>query len=586
MTATSTASWSKKVLFVDLDDSSTRVEQVEVGDMLGLGGKVLGARLLERYLKPEVDPLAPDNVLVFTCSPIATLGLSGSDRFGAFTKSPLTGIWLECYCGGSFGRALTETGWDAVVVRGTAAEPVRLHLSAAGAEVLPAGGLWGLDPGTVETRLLADLPRRSAALVIGVAGENLVRIASVMHEEAHALGRGGMGAVFGSKKLKAVTVTSPGPLKREVGEEFALLRRELSKLAAESPLVANYRRFGTPAVAALTNETGSFPTDLFTKGTAPHRATLEAEHWRDWAEYSSEGCPPCPIRCRHTLTLTDGPQAGRRVHLPEYETVYSFGGSAMVEHARDVAFLNERCNLLGLDSISAGNLAAAAIKARQLGKLPTGPAPGDVEGIDRLLIDIAHRSTPTGDALAEGMDHALDVWGMSEWSISSKGMDPAGYEPRRLLGMALSYAVSVRGACHLRATFYKPELSGLLEGLDDDQFVDTYVDWEDRVTIMDTLTVCRFYRDLLPWERIVAIATELNGAPVTIEQLKALARDTITRIRALNFAFGATPADDTVAERFFSEATDRAPALDRARLEKWVRLYWERRGWTEEGLLP
>jgi aldehyde:ferredoxin oxidoreductase len=144
----------------------------------------------------------------------------------------------------------------------------------------------------------------------------------------------------------------------------------------------------------------------------------------------------------------------------------------------------------------------------------------------------------------------------------------------------------VRGACHLRATFYKPELSGLLEGLDDDQFVDTYVDWEDRVTIMDTLTICRFYRDLLPWERIVPIAAELNGTPVTIEQLKTLARDTITRIRALNFAFGATPADDTVADRFFREPTDKAPALDRTRMEKWVRMYWQRRGWTEEGLLP
>ncbi len=575
----------KRVLLIDLSTSSMRVDEIDVGDMLGLGGKAVGARLLERYLAPDADPLAAENIIVFAASPIATLGLAGSDRFGAFTKSPLTGIWLECYCGGSFGRALTETGWDAVVVQGAAETPVRLHLSAAGAETLPAEELWGLDPGTVEAALLQGLPKRSAVLSIGVAGENMVRIAAVMHEEAHALGRGGMGAVFGSKRLKAVSVTSPGPLRRVVSEELALLRRELSKLAAESPLVANYRRYGTPAVAALTNETGAFPTDLFTKGTAPHRATLEVEHWRDWADYSSAGCPPCPIRCRHTLTLNDGPQAGRRVHSPEYETVYSFGGSAMVEHARDIAFLNERCNLLGLDSISAGNLAAAAIKARQKGALPQGPAPGDVEGIDRLLTEIAERSTPVGEALAEGMDHALAEWGMGDWSITSKGMDPAGYEPRRLLGMALSYAVSVRGACHLRATFYKPELSGMLEGLSDEEFVDTYVDWEDRVTIMDTLTICRFYRDLLPWERIVPIATELNGSPVTVDRLKGLARDTITRIRALNFAFGATPADDTVAERFFREATDKAPALDRVRFEGWVRMYWQRRGWTEEGHL-
>ncbi len=575
----------RKLLVIDLGNGLSHVDEIEVSDVLGLGGKLLGARLMKRYLQPDIDPLTPENVLIITCSPVAAFSLSGSDRFGAFTKSPLTGAWLECYCGGSFGRAFTETGWDALVITGAAEDPVRLHVTAEGAQVLEASDLWGLTPGVVESDLLSRLPKRSAALSIGVAGENLVKVASVMHEQAHALGRGGMGAVFGSKRLKALTVTSPGALKPEVQEQFATTRRELSRLAAESPLVANYRQYGTPAVAALTNETGSFPTDFFTKGTAPHRATLEVEHWRDWAAYASDGCPPCPIRCRHRLTFTEGPEVGREVHAAEYETVYSFGGSCMVEHARDIALLNERCNLLGMDSISSGNLAAAAIKARELGRLPNGPGPGDVEGIARLLEQIALRSTPTGEALAQGLDHALQTWGMSDWSITSKGLDPAGYEPRRLTGMALSYAVSVRGACHLRATFYKPELGGELEGLDDDDFVETYIDWEDRVTIMDCLTMCRFYRDLLPWERLLSLVAQLNGGPVTREQLREVSEDTLTRIRALNFAFGLTPADDTVAERFFREPTDKAPALDRAQTERRIGLYWQKRGWGEDGLM-
>ena len=175
---------------------------------------------------------------------------------------------------------------------------------------------------------------------------------------------------------------------------------------------------------------------------------------------------------------------------------------------------------------------------------------------------------------------------MSEWSITSKRLDPAGYEPRRLKGMALSYAVSVRGACHLRATFYKAELAGLLDGLDDETFVKTYIDWEDRMLVLDSLTMCRFYRDLMTWDRIVSAASQLNGAPVTKEQLEALSTETLTRIRRLNFAFGLTPADDTVAERFFREPTDKAEALDRAQLENRVRIYWRRRGWGEEGLLP
>jgi len=257
-----------------------------------------------------------------------------------------------------------------------------------------------------------------------------------------------------------------------------------------------------------------------------------------------------------------------------------------VQHARDIAKLNERCNLLGIDTISGGNLAAVAIKARGLGKIDQGPAPGDVEGIARLLDEIATRSTPLGEILAQGMDDALDSLGMSEWSITSKHLDPAGYEPRRLKGMALSYAVNVRGACHLRATFYKAELGGLLEGLDDETYVRTYIDWEDRMLLLDGLTMCRFYRDFMTWERLASCVEQLNGAPVSREELEALSNETVTRIRRLNLAFGATPADDTVAERFFREPTDCAPALDRDELHRRVRLYWSLRGWTEEGLLP
>jgi aldehyde:ferredoxin oxidoreductase len=274
------------------------------------------------------------------------------------------------------------------------------------------------------------------------------------------------------------------------------------------------------------------------------------------------------------------------MNAPEYETLYAFGGSCMVEHAVDVARLNEICNLLGLDTMSTGNLVAVAIKARELGRLPEGPKAGDVEGISRLLHEIALRSTFVGDTLAEGMDWALAVFDMRDWSITTKGLDPAGYEPRRLRGMALSYAVSPRGACHLRATFYKPELSGLLEGLDEDAYVDTYIDWENRMLLLDSLTMCRFWRDLLSWDFLTAAAAQLHGDQVTKEELQDLCTEILTRIRRLNLALGITPADDTVAERFFRQPTDKAPALDRDELERRVRLYWRKRGWGDEGYPP
>jgi aldehyde:ferredoxin oxidoreductase len=577
---------TRRVLFVDLGDSATRIDDLPVTGTLGLGGKVLGITLLETYLDPEIDPLAPENIFALTPSPLAAYSMSGSDRFGAFTKSPLTGIWLEGYCGGSFSRTLRETGWDAVVVTGTAAAPVYLHITVDGAEIRPADDVWGEDTFETEKRLLDRLGRRSAVLCIGVAGENLVKVASIMHERAHTLGRGGVGAVLGSKKLKAITVSSPGPIKLEAQEQFVSTRREVSRLATDSPAAGVYHRFGTPVMVGMLNEAGTFPAAFFTKGSVDHQETLEAESWTEWARIDSDTCPPCPLRCRKRLTLTEGPEAGRELQGPEYETLYAFGGSCMVRHARDVAKLNERCNKLGMDTISAGNQLAIAIKAGELGIIAEAPAAGDTEALSALLEQIATRSAELGDLLAEGMDPALEKLGMAEWSLTTKGLDPAGYDPRRLKGMALSYAVSVRGACHLRATFYKPELGGLLDGLDDDAFVDTYIDWEDRMLLLDSLIMCRFYRDFMTWECLTSAVTQLNGDPVTTEQLQALCIDVITRIRRLNLAMGCLPAEDTIAERFFREPSDSSPPVARDELERRVRMYWSKRGWDQEGYPP
>lgn len=581
---------SASVLFVDLSARTSRVDEIDLAGSFGLGGKVLGISLLEKYLDPAVDPLAPENVIALTASLMARYSMSGSNRFGAYSKSPLTGIWLESYCGGTFAGVFAGTGWDAVVIAGAADSPVRLHVDDKGVTFLPAEGLWGKDTFAVEEEILSRLDKRSAALTIGVAGEKLVKVASVMHNQSHTLGRCGLGAIFGSKKLKCLTATSAGLPRHEPGEDFSRIRREIADLAAKSPAGASSRSYGTPAMVALTNGIGAFPTDFYTKGEAPHRAALEAESWEQWATREHFPCPPCPLRCRKRLTFTEGPEAGRVIHGPEYETIYAFGGSCLVQHVRDIAKINEHCNRLGLDTISSGNLVASAIKAKELGLGPgqtkDAPAAGEVEAINGLLEAIAHRSTPLGDLLAHGMDEALAGLGMPEWSITTKKLDPAGYEPRGMKSMAFSNAVGVRGADHLRATFYKAEFSGLLDGLDDEAWVQTYIDFEDRMLLMDSLTMCRFYRDFINWERIPAAVTELHGAPVTKEELERLSTETISRIRRFNLRCGMTPADDTVAERFFREPTDRAPALDRAELERRVRIYWAKRGWGSDGLPP
>ncbi|OHD81806.1 MAG: hypothetical protein A3J97_00035 [Spirochaetes bacterium RIFOXYC1_FULL_54_7] len=585
-----------KTLVVDLGATTVRMDQLDSDGMFGLGGKALGVRLFETYLDPKADPLSPANMVAIAPSPLAAYAFPGSNRLAAFSKSPLTGIWLEAYVGGSISRTLRETGWGAVVVTGAARKPVRLHITAEGAELLAADELWGLDSFETERLLLGKLDKRSGVLSIGPAGENQVRTASVMHEEAHAFGRGGLGAVFGSKMLKAITVSSAGPVKSGASEAFAAVRLEVSKLAASSPTGEKYRTYGTPMMVAIMDDAKAFPSGFFESGCTPNRATLEAEGWGKWAVVENDTCAPCPMGCRKKLTLTTGLDSGLKLHGPEYETLYSFGGSCMVRHARDIARLNERCNRLGMDSISTGNLVALAMKAKEEGKLARAgystsdigavPDPGEVPAIAAMLEAIARRSTRLGKLLSEGMDAAASELGMSDAVITSKGLDPAGYEPRRMKGMALSYALSPRGACHLRSTFYKAELTGALNGLDTEAIVSTYIDWEDRLLLADSLILCRFYRDFMSWERLSACVSQLAGFSVGREQLQELSKDILTRIRRLNFTMGLSSADDTLAPRFFKEATDSAPALDRSELEEQISTYWVRRGWGVEGVPP
>ena len=569
----------RRVLHVDLGAvaydtgaGGTRVEEVDVTPIAGLGGKALAIDLLERYLDPDSAPLSAGNVVVLTSSPLAAYAFSGSNRLGAFCRSPLTGAFLESYVGGNAGRALREAGWDAVVLHGAAAGPVRLHLMRRAPRSSRPTTCGASTPSPTDDALTAVLGKRSVALVIGPGGETQNAVASVQAEKDHSLGRGGLGAVFGSKLLKAVTITSPGALRLTPLDGFDEMRKKVSQLATDSPAANAYRRMGTPMMVALLNEAGGFPAGYWTEGTVAHRATLEAEHYPEWATVETGTCPPCPMRCRRHLTLTEGPDAGREIHGPEYETLYSFGGLCMVEHARDVLLLHEECNRLGVDTISAGNLVALAIEAGRQGRLEGAPALGDVAAITALLRAMARRSTPLGDTLAGGIRAAADVLGMGDQAIHVKGMEPAGYDPRALRGMALAYATSPRGACHLRATFYKPILGGLTQDLDAEGIAALFVDFEDRLFLFDCLVMCRFYRDFLTWDDLVVAANTLaaeTAAPGTAVQtidqgeLQTLARDLLTRVRRLNFRFGLTAADDTLPSTVLHRAPGRQAAAGR-----------------------
>jgi len=256
----------------------------------------------------------------------------------------------------------------------------------------------------------------------------------------------------------------------------------------------------------------------------------------------------------------------------------------MVEQARDVVILHEECNRLGVDTMSAGNVIALAIKAGQRGTIEGAPAAGDAAGIAHALEELSTRSTPLGEIMARGIRGAAAELGMEDEAIHVKGMEPAGYDPRALRGMGLAYATSPRGACHLRATFYKPILAGVTQGLDAPDTARLFIDFEDRLFLYDCLVMCRFYRDWLSWEDLAVLTGELGGETISVADLKDLAASLLTRVRRLNFAMGLSSVDDWLPARFLTEPLDDKPPVDEKELRGQLTAYYTLRGWGPEGV--
>jgi aldehyde:ferredoxin oxidoreductase len=281
--------------------------------------------------------------------------------------------------------------------------------------------------------------------------------------------------------------------------------------------------------------------------------------------------------------VTAGRHAGLKVEGPEYETIFAFGGLCMIDDIKEIAFLNDLCDRLGMDTISAGNLCAFAIEASRRKRIPLELDYGDTDGVADLLHRIAHRDG-VGDDLADGTAKAARKWGLEDIAAHSKGLEPPGYDPRVLKGSALAFAVSDRGACHLRATFHNPELSGLLDPTTIEGKAAHLIEYEDRLTMMDTLILCRFFRTFYPWEKMAALLKLTCGLQTDGEGLKRRAGDIAALIRRFNLREGLTPSDDRLSRGLHRKDLEGIPALDEAEVVKMVQEYYRLRGWDTAGV--
>jgi len=539
-----------------------------------LGGVGLGAWLLWREAPGGIDPLAPEAPLVFSFSPLVGTPLTTSAKLAVVAKSPLTGFISDGLSSSHFAIAGKGLGVDAIVLVGRCAEPSELVNGS-----LRPTALWGTSADEAQRAL--SVHGRVAA--IGVAGENGVRFATISNDGRHA-GRGGLGAVMGAKRLKALVVQGDTPTRLADPERVMALARELSRRSL-GPATAKYRELGTAANLMAMNRMAMLPTRNFQSSRFEAAEALSAEELKPVRERARVACASCTIGCTHLYQVGDG---ATRI---EYESLFALGPLCGISDPEAVLAAAQRCDALGLDTVSAGGTIAFAMECGERGYLPGAPQFGDAEGVLALLADIAHRRG-LGDLLAEGSRRAAQRIGRDSLAFAPqvKGLEIPGYEPRALQTLALGFAVGTRGADHNKSGAYEIDFSDRVDRLHGDEHsARLAIETEDRAALIDSLILCKFLRGV--FEDFYAENAELlravTGWDVSAAELHGVARRVVALRKAINCREGWKPADDTLPERFLGEALrDGASAgarMPRERLEAMVRSYNLARGWSEEG---
>ncbi|MEA1948511.1 MAG: aldehyde ferredoxin oxidoreductase family protein [Thermodesulfobacteriota bacterium] len=574
--------------FLEVDLTDKKYDIVTLPDTVllkYLGGKGLASYLLYSMNPEGVDPLSPDNCLIFTTGPITNSMIWGSSRYGVYTKSPQTGFYSESYSGGKVPEAIDSAGFDAIVVRGKNKRPAVIVIEPGGVEFHDAADIWGMDTYETENTVNGKFGKgatKSGAVVIGPAGENLVRFAVIENDYWRSAGRTGVGTVMGSKNLKAIVFK--GNRKRRLFNEKQVrtFSKELAAKSKNNPVVQAYKKMGTPMMVESVNKMKAFPTRYWSEGFFDKWRNISADALHNQCNVQPRACAKCFIACGRMTTVLNGRHAGLRIEGPEYETIFAFGGLCMIDSIEEIAYLNDICDSLGMDTISAGNLCGFTIEAARRKKIDFKIEYGDVDAIADLLKTIATRQG-IGDVLARGIRHAAWTWNMEDMAVHVKGLELPGYDPRVLKGSGLAFATADRGACHLRATFHNPEIKGMIAPEIIKGKAELLIDFEDRLTLMDTLILCRFYRDMYPWERLGEIIEMTTGQKQDKAALLKRAAEISTLIRCFNIREGLKPEDDNLPKRFYKEILKTGHVIKEEEFGTMLQDYYNLRGWHKNG---
>ncbi len=550
-----------------------------------IGGAGLGAWLMHRLAPPNADPLGEEAPLAYVFSPLVGTPLTTSAKFAVVAKSPLTGMLTDALASSHFAIAGKLTGYDAIVVRGARPAPSVLLIDENGPRFRDAEGLAGLTAAQTGATVRERLGRGWRVAAIGPAGERGVRYATISHDGRHA-GRGGLGAVLGAKRIKAIAVRATAKVAPADPGAVLAAARDL-RARSFGPATAKYRELGTLANLLAFNAISTLPTRNFQAATFEQAPALAAEDLAAMRKVARHSCASCTIGCTHIYRATDGKNT--RV---EYENVFALGPMCGVSDPDAVLAASARCDDLGLDTISAGGTIAWAMECAERGLID---APwlrfGDADALLRVIDEIGARDG-LGGLLAEGSRRAAEQVGGGSQAFAPhvKGMEMPGYEPRTLHAMALGLAVNARGADHNRSGAYEADLSGDLDRLDGGPaHVAAAVETEDRAAVMDSLILCKFLRGVFtdPFGEWSGLLSAVSGWDVDGAELRRTARRIVLAKRVFNLREGWQPADDWLPERLLAEpvrlASGREAGLTPERLRAMIDGYYAARGLDEAG---
>lgn len=586
-----------------------------------VGGKALAARILYDEMRPGTDPLSPENVMIVNTGPLTGTCAPASSRFNVTFKNVLTGGIASSNCGGMFGLKLRRGGYEGLIVRGAAENPVMIEVKDGEIRIRDAAKLWGLDTYQMQDRLSPGL----GALVIGPAGENLVRYACAVSGERIA-GRCGAGAVMGSKRLKAIVASGKMDIPIHAKERYGEFCREWFQCIASHPLTTSMLgKYGTGYFVDECCEAGILPTRNFSRGKFEGAGRISGRELTGKHMVRRSGCAGCPIRCERRVLID-----GREVRGPEFETIGLMGSNIENDDLEKIIKWSFEANRLGIDTMSLGGTISFAMELRERGIKDFGLEFGETDGVDGVIGDIAYRRGAAAE-LGDGVKLLAERYGGAGFAVHAKGLEMASYDPRLSVGMGLGYATSNRGACHLNSGYMvalevmgpikvdpttakgKPELTAFLQDLMDAASSSGFCIFSTLSLIPEGLfkrspsssiirtigkalidghAFIRALRGAMPWalplniDRLLPHATAVRlatGLPMTIGRFLQMGERAFNMERLFNIREGFSRRDDSLPERMTSEPLQNGDASSAVKLEEMLPAYYRLRGWDKNG---